>query len=348
MMKNQITFLRTFFALAFLLCNITILKANAAQPGVWSAGGNTFTMLYREDSATFKKVQMQSEKIFIQLYKGFAVVKGVYYFKNHSNEKLNFKMGYPVNGIFSGGNNTLNQINVDSLSAFKIYADQIPLSILREPQQEELGNFRSFSENWHVWNMNFAPQQTKKVEVFFIVDTNDGGVTSGYNKERYNAFIYLLESGSVWKNPIEQGNFYIQLMDGLTAKDIHGLSQSFNFQYSETSKIFSGSKLNFTPTPDDNLIVTYFEGKDGFDFNTIINNQKQYEISMDHFSQTDFSKMGFGKFEAKDPYDIPSSFLSYLPITMMFLVFILPWIVLGIILIVLGYFIFKKLRNKKK
>lgn len=348
MMKNYNTILRTIFSLAFLWCNITVLKANAAQPGVWSAGGNTFTMLYREDSATFKKVQMQNEQIFIQLYKGFAVVKGVYYFKNHSKEKLNFKMGYPVNGIYSGGQNSLNQIQIDSLSAFKIYADQIPIPVLREPQEEHLGNFQSFSENWHVWNMDFDPEQTKKVEVFFIVPTNDGSVSKGYNKEHYNAFLYLLESGSVWKNPIEKGNFYIQLMDGLTAKDIHGLSNSFNFKYSEANKIFSGSKLNFTPTPNDNLVVTYFERIENFDFATILKNEKQYETSMEKFSQSDFSNLNYEKFEAKDPYEISSSLLSYLPMAMMFVIFVLPWIVLGIILIFVGYFIFKKVRNKKK
>ena len=114
-MNNISKILKNFLAATFLIFYGNILHANATQPGIWSAGGTTFTMLYPEDSATFKKVQMQSEQIFIQLYKGFAVVKGVYFFKNHSNEKLNFKMGYPVNGIYSGGAQSLNQINIDSL-----------------------------------------------------------------------------------------------------------------------------------------------------------------------------------------------------------------------------------------
>lgn len=347
-MTNYFKFLRNFLVFTGVIFSTQILKANAAQPGIWSAGGNTFTMLYPEDSASFKKVQMQREQIFIQLYKGFAVVKGVYYFKNHSNEKLSFKMGYPVNGIFSGGEKKLNQINIDSLSAFKIYANQIAIPILRQPQEEDLGNFQSFSENWHVWNMEFEPQQTKKVDVFFIVPTNNGSVSKGYNKEHYNAFLYLLESGSVWKNPIEKGNFYIQLMDGLSAKDIHGLSDSFHFQYSEADRIFSGFKLDFVPTPNDNLVVTYFERMEVFDFAKIVSNQKQYENSMEHFSQKDLSKLNYAKFEAKNPYEISSSFLSYLPMAMTFVVFVLPWIILGIILIFAGYFFVKRFRNRKK
>src|SRR5690606_30678231 len=93
--------------------------ANASQPGVWNAGGTVFTMLYPEDSLTFKKVQMQQERIYIQLYKGYAVVKGVYLFHNTTNEKLNFKMGYPVIGIYSGGDVDMNQVTLDSLSQLK-------------------------------------------------------------------------------------------------------------------------------------------------------------------------------------------------------------------------------------
>lgn len=69
---------------AFLLITITLAQktfANAAQPGIWNAGGTVYTMLYPEDAITFKKVQMQQERIFIQLYKGFAVVKGPMFLK---------------------------------------------------------------------------------------------------------------------------------------------------------------------------------------------------------------------------------------------------------------------------
>src|SRR5690606_30316289 len=84
------------------------LFANASQPGIWNAGGTVFTMLYPEDSLTFKKIQMQEERIYIQLYRGYAVVKGIYLFRNTTQEALNFKMGYPVNCIYYGGHMELN------------------------------------------------------------------------------------------------------------------------------------------------------------------------------------------------------------------------------------------------
>ena len=190
------------------------LWGNVAQPGIWNAGGTVYTMLYPDDVSTFKKIQMQQERIFIQLYPGFAVVKGTYVFKNTTNEYLQFKMGYPINGIYSGGENNLNQIVLDSLSQFKIKAKNKWLTLEKERHLEintNAQNIDAFSDNWKVWCMQFAPNEIQKVEVYFIVNTNEARIRKGYDVEKKNAFIYLLESGSVWKNNIEKGEFYIQL-----------------------------------------------------------------------------------------------------------------------------------------
>jgi len=340
-MKIKFNLLRNFLLFASLIFSSQNLKANAAQPGIWGAGGTTFTMLYPEDSASFKKVQMQREQIFVQLYKGFAVVKGVYFFKNHSKEKLSFKMGYPVNGIFSGGSSNLNQIDVDSLSAFKIFSNGNPLSIVKQPAAEDIGKFQSFSENWHVWQMDFLPEEIKKVEVFFIVSTNGGGIRKGYSLEHYNAFLYLLESGSVWKNPIEKGDFYIQLKDGLTEKDVHGISDNFNFQYNPATKVYWGSKQNLTPTPKDNLIFTYFEKIENFNLQNILAKSQNLEKEINQFSKTDFQKLSFEKAQTKNPYEV-SSFFSDVISWFFALIFIIPGILLVALLVFVGYKIFKK------
>ena len=347
-MRTYFQIFRNFVLFTSMIFCVQNFKANAAQPGIWSAGGNTFTMLYPEDSASFKKVQMQSENIFVQLYKGFAVVKGVYYFRNHSKEKLNFKMGYPVNGIFSGGDASLNQITIDSLSSFKIFSNEIPIPILREPKADKIGNFQSFSENWHVWNMEFLPEEIKKVEVFFIVPTNDGGIRKGYSLQHYNAFLYLLESGSVWKNPIENGNFYIQLKDGLTIEGVHGLSENFNFKYNAANQIFWGSKTNFSPTPKDNLAITYFQPQENFDFGTLLKQEATYESAMKQFSALDFTKLLYEKAEIKNPYEVSSGIWGYVPAFLLFMIFVFPFILLGIAAIFLGYMIYRNWKSKKQ
>ena len=330
--------------LLFLFLGISKTFANSAQPGIWNAGGKVFTMLYPEDSATFKKVQMQEERIYIQLYKGFAVVKGWYQFRNTKNETLNFKMGYPVNGIFSGGETHLNQITLDSLSSFRIFSQQKPLEILLQPNKKDFGNIKTFSNNWYTWKMNFEPKQTKEIEVFFIVSTNNASVSKGYEKNKYNGFIYLLESGSVWKNPIEKGDFYVQLMDGMNEENVHGISNHFNIKFNKNQNIFWGQKVNFSPTEKDNLIITYNERSEDFKFENILKKTDELYQTMEKFSATNFEKLEFSTFETKDPYQVDSTFLGIFPGLLMTLPFIFS-IIFGIVIIV---FIINFFRKKTK
>ena len=168
-MKNHSRCILFFIFFCWLILPQHILLANAAQPGIWNAGGKIFTMLYPEDSIAFKKVQMQQERIYIQLYKGFAVVKGTYILKNRSSESLKFKMGYPVNGIYSGGETDLNQITLDSLTQFKIKAKERWLNLIKENHPELNNNDRNvnpFSDNWMVWQMAFAEFDVASGSVF--------------------------------------------------------------------------------------------------------------------------------------------------------------------------------------
>lgn len=342
--------LNRFLGIAiFLIALATSQKAfaNASQPGVWNAGGTVYTMLYPEDSLTFKKVQMQQERIYIQLYKGYAVVKGEYIFKNTTSEKLNFKMGYPVNGIYSGGSVDLNQVQIDKLNQFKIKSNAIWLPLDEEPNRE-YGKINSFSDNWKVWQMEFLPNETKNVEVYFIVNTNNGIVRKGYEKENYNAFIYLLESGSVWKNPIEKGSFYVQLMDGLTTENINGISQGFSFRYNETHKLYAGAKTNFSPTPKDNLVVTYHEHNEHFVFDKALVQTENLFSKIDEMSQSALETLTYTDVQTGDPYEVESTFWGAFPGLLTLFVVFAPFIIGFIAVVIIIWAVVKWIRIRRK
>lgn len=325
------------------------LYSNASQPGIWNAGGTVFTMLYPEDSLSFKKVQMQKEQIYIQLYKGFAVVKGVYLFRNTTNETLQFKMGYPINGIYAGGENDLNEVTLDSLSQFKIKAKNKWINLLNE-KHPELNNSnnktQAFTDNWKVWNMSFTPNEIQQVEVFFIVNTNNAQVRKGYDVDYKNAFIYLLESGSVWHLPIEKGDFYIQLMDDLHTEDINGLSAGFNFKFNNKHKLYAGKKRNFSPTAKDNLVITYFEKNTHFSFKEVLNNTNQLFSSINKLSHLPKSNLVFNTINLGNPYTVKTTFQGALPGLLMLLVIYTP-IILGIIvLLFIIRFVIKRRKAK--
>lgn len=339
---------------AFLLITITLAQktfANAAQPGIWNAGGTVYTMLYPEDAITFKKVQMQQERIFIQLYKGFAVVKGTYVFKNTTNEHLQFKMGYPINGIYSGGENDLNQIILDSLSQFKIKANNKWLSLEKENHPEintNTQNINAFSDNWKVWQMNFSPNEIQRVAVYFIVNTNEARIRKGYDIEKRNAFIYLLESGSVWKNNIEKGEFYIQLMNGLTPENVQGISNGFGFKFNTQYQIFAGQKTNFSPTPKDNLIINYSQFNENFSFEKVIKQTNELFAKIDQMSQLSFESLTYSTIKLGNPYEVESTIEGTLPGLLTLFVIFAPFIIgfLGVGIAV--WVIIKWIRLKKK
>lgn len=335
------------FVLIFFISNK--LYSNAAQPGVWNAGGTVFTMLHPEDSLSFKKVQMQQENIYIQLYKGFAVVKGVFWFRNTTKDKLQFKMGYPVNGIYAGGETNLNQVSIDSLNAFKIKAKGNWLPLLKQSYPELNNNDKNpipFSDNWKVWEMKFQPNEIQIVEVYFIVNTNNAQVRKGYNVDNKNAFIYLLESGSVWQLPIEKAEFYVQLMDELLPTEINGMSSGFNFKYSEKHKLFSGEKHNFSPTQKDNLVISYHNKEDEFSFKNILSKANSLYLSINDLSALPKNKIAYKPIKLGNPYNVKPTVDGFLPILLTYFVMCLPGIIITILIILFIRYMLKRRKLK--
>ncbi len=349
--KNLISKIRSFTLFLIVLATQEVVFANASQPGIWNAGGTIFTMLYPEDSFTFKKVQMQEERIFIQLYKGYAVVKGVYHFRNTTQEDLIFKMGYPVYGIYYGGENDLNAVNLDSLSRFKIKIKNDWSPLLNETHPELQHDYKSpvpFDDNWMVWQMAFSPEETQTVEVYFIVNTNEARIQKGYNIEQRNAFIYLIESGSVWHQPIEKGSFYVQLMNDLSLKNIKGISQGFDFLYNDKYQLFAGLKSNFSPSPNDNLIITYHEYNENFVFEKIIVQSEILFSKIDELSNLSLETLTFTQVKMGDPYAVKSTLSGYLPELLTIFVLFAPTIVGFITVAIAIWAIIKWIRIKRR
>ena len=326
------------------ICSLFLLCSNVSQPGIYNGGGMAFTMLFPEDSLAYKKVQMQEEKIYIQLYKGYAVVKGTYKMVNTTKEKLSFKMGYPINGIYNGGESDLNQVQLDSIYKFKVKSNSKEL-LIDKAAFDDSDNVIVFNdENWLTWQMDFLPNQTNNVEVYFIVNTNLGQVTKGYNKKETNTFIYLLESGSVWKQPIAKGDFIIELKDNLKVEDIDGISNHFNFKKHPTLNILFGNKTNFSPTPNDNLIITYFKTLESFNFENILTNESHLFDTIDMLSIKEIPN-NLLDYKTLDPLKVKASALGYFPMIVTLAIIYGPFVLIGILILILLYIIYKK---KKK
>ncbi|QTD36710.1 hypothetical protein JL193_11235 [Polaribacter batillariae] len=328
--------MKKFCHLFIIFIVALFLVANSAQPGVWNAGGSgSFTLLYPEDSMAYKKIQMKSENIYMQLYKGFATVKGDYYFKNTAKDTLKIKVGYPINTVFENVrfHNHLNEVRVDGLYKIKGLTNEKELKIFEKPNLK--------NENWYVWEVVFPPKEITKFTVYFLVNTNNAKITQGYNSDKKNAFIYLIETGYLWKSPIEKGNFYAELKDNISLKNIKVASPALVFS---AKNILHFSMEDYGKKPDENFVITYGRRIENFNFKEITKSSDSYFSAIDKFSTTNFKNLNYKKTEFKNPYDVSGTGNFLIKLVYYLSIYGIPLL----ILIFVFFLVRKIIRNIKK
>ncbi|MFY9241621.1 MAG: hypothetical protein WAO74_01190 [Polaribacter sp.] len=332
--------MKNFYKFLFLLFLIFLLSSNSAQPGVWNAGGSgSFTLLYPEDTVAYKKIQMKSEDIFIQLYKGFATVKGNYYFKNTGKDTLKIKVGYPINNVFENinYNEYVNQVSVDGLYKIKGLLNSKEIPIYEKPNNQ--------NSNWYVWEITFPPNKITEFTVYFLVNTNNSKILEGYNSENKNAFIYLIETGSIWKSPIEKGNFYTQLKDHISIDNAKVSSPSTLF-FDDDKSTLKFSLSDYGKKPDANFIITYEEKLENFDFKKITEKSDFYFKEMDNFSNSNFNSFSFSEIEIPSAYKVGGIDNSAINFVFYLTIYGIP-ILVGILALMIILLLYKKLKPKK-
>lgn len=330
---------KTFYFFCIIIFT-AFLISNSAQPGVWNAGGSgSFTLLYPEDTVAYKKIQMKSENIYMQLYKGFAGVKGDYYFKNTSTDTLKIKVGYPINNVFENidFHHQVNEVRVDGLYKIKGLINDGEAKLFQKPNSE--------NDNWYVWEIVFPPKEITKFTVYFLVNTNNAKITEGYNSDEKNAFIYLIETGSIWKSPIENGNFYTQFKDNISIDNVKTSAPTSQY-FNKKNTILKFSLSDYGKKPDPNFIVTYGKTLSDFNFKEITKNSEHYFKEIDDFSQQNFESYRFSEITLPNAYKVGGlgnasvGFLFYLGI------YGIP-ILIGLIIIIFVTTLYKRLKKSK-
>jgi hypothetical protein len=311
----------------------TCLKgySDSAQPGVWRGGGTSdFALLYPEDSNAYKKIQMRKEFVSIQLYKGFAVIKGEYWMYNTTNDTFQIKTGYPLNSTLEAENGfTKANVYFDSLSQLQVFVNGQPAKIISEPNNrytKKLGTVGN--SNWYVWVTKFKPMDSTKLDVYFIVNISNGSITSGYSHQNLNAFSYILESGSTWKQPICKGTIIVQLMEKLKADDINGVWPSSIFRYNKENELLKYDFIDLSPTSSNNIIITLPET--GVDFKEVGDKKQIYFDAIDKLSKIQLSNLQFDVIKFRSPlYYAPVNYIRTLLIGLV-IVILLIWLIIKV------------------
>ncbi|HAS43769.1 MAG TPA: hypothetical protein DCS93_25025 [Microscillaceae bacterium] len=241
--------------------------ANAGMPGFWEVGaGANFIPFFAKDSVHLGKVQMQSELVMVMLYPGFAVVKGEYNMRNLTKETIQMTTGYPINSAFM--NKAMTSVHMSDLYELQVKVNGKTVTVKRASstsidayQDQALDHV----DNWYIWEASYAPEAITKIEVYFLVNTNQAQLREGYNADYHNGFSYLLESGRAWAKNIEKGRIYIQLMDTLKVKSIQGVYPFKTFK-TDGKKQLVYDFANLEPNEENNIVIRYADRLSKFNF----------------------------------------------------------------------------------
>jgi hypothetical protein len=323
----------------------TIAQSNPAMPGIWNAGvGGQFYPLFEKDSIYFGKIRMQKELVLVNLYPGFAVVKGEYSFLNLSNEDIRMHVGFPVNGTYASAE--VDNVMFNDLYGFRAFANQRPVKAYRLSDSGEvqsvrlIGDSSSFNEvtNWYVWEQDFPRGQPVTLTVYFITQNNLARFKRNFQSRDGNAFGYVLESGRAWAGNIGIGQILVKLNEGLSMNNVQGILPGKGIIGDLTHIQYSFNNLE--PEPEHNLLVWYQGAPPDFKFDKrVLPAADTLFKMMDAFPLNEFNSESFTVLERNNfslsPAGMTLSGLIY------FLMFTLPWIILG------GFIIFL-VRGKKK
>ncbi|MBP9095576.1 MAG: FeoB-associated Cys-rich membrane protein [Ignavibacteria bacterium] len=340
--------MRKFFVvLFFLICSTSKIFANAAAPGFYNNGGSSdFIPFFASDSLYLDKLQMQSEQITVLLYPNFAVVRGEYNMLNLSNKEIIFNTGYPINASYE--NELVSRVSFEDIYGLKVFVDgtEVPNEKLKAGDSSYSfdENKRNLYNNWYVWKSNFKPGAITKIKVYFIVNTSNSILRKGYSKDTDNGFVYILESGKAWAKNIESGRINIQLMDGLTAKDIMGVSPNSKFTINDEGNSLIYDFKNLEPTPKDNVLIRYKSEKEKSDIQSIVSDATKYYDEIDRIQPANIFAESYKSFSAND-FEVHDSGFNVFAYMMIFLVFGVPII---IFLAIAGIVIFIIVRRRKR
>lgn len=288
-----------------------IALGNAAMPGMWSAGhGGRFIPLFREDSIHFGKIQMQKERVLVNLFPGFAAVKGEYWMYNTTGEAITLRVGYPINGRYDA--DLVENVMFEDLYRLQAKVNEQSVAITKAANYDTAhrGFDHMQANNWYFFTCTFAPKQLTKITVYFLTNNSESQLGQGYGRDKGNAFAYILESGRAWAGKIEKGEVLIQLNDGLTLDDFRGVYPVKTLVGDDKRLKFSFLRLE--PDSSDNILLWYTPEMPGnFDFQAIAARADDYYQQLNAFPIVEFYGSDM-KIIDKDDFDVRDSGLGWL------------------------------------
>jgi hypothetical protein len=301
---------------------------------LWNTGTAAQIIPMDDLSVTPQEISLIREKVWVDLFPGFAVVKSVFTFSNQTDQALTIKIGYPVRGQFPTAIPAL--AHFDDARGLKISVDGQIVSIESEEGRSNGNDPSPFT--YQVWEQTFQPDTATTITVESIIPTQFSRLASGERFSTGNAFGISLQGAEAWDGPIGHLQVLVRLNGGLMLADIRGLIPDSSFIGNLGHLQFD--QTNMEPDSTDNLLVWYNGAPADYPFEKKVTPMLEpLRNSMDTFPVTAFNDPAFQPLQHRD-FDVAAGGIT-LASVLYFIMFFTPWVIL------IGFVVFI-LRGKRK
>lgn len=321
-------------ALLLLLILNDLQAQESTSQDLWNTGAAAQIIPMDEQPALQHGVTLASERVWVDLFPGFAVVKSVFKFSNQTDQPVRLKAGYPIRGQFP---TTIPAMaHFDDARGLRISVNGQPVSTRAEDGRSNGNDPSPFT--YQIWEQTFQPDTVTTITVESIVPTQFSRLAAGERFSTGNAFGISLTGAETWDGPIGQLQVLIRLNGGLMLADIRGLIPDSSFIGNLGH--LQLDKTNLEPDSPDNLVIWYNGAPADYPFEKKVTPLLEpLRSSMDTFPVTAFNDPAFQPLQRHD-FDVAAGGIT-LASVLYFIMFFSPWVIL------IGFVVFM-LRGKRK
>jgi len=197
-------------------------------------------------------VKMVSEKVTIDLSKGFGKAECLFRLRNLTDRELSFKMGFPFlawdwRDGFSQG------------KEFRVFSSQKELPSELIHQSKDIDTLNPPFQALRVWTMFFPPRADRIVKCIYDVAMSGGGSEEGEPFPTDDeGFLYVARTGALWKDRIDTADVKIILpwsIDSLSNDSVRSIVTVVPGEHVWERNIVTWHFEHWKP--DTNIEITY-------------------------------------------------------------------------------------------
>ena len=312
--------------------------------GLWNIGSAGHIRLFRpSDSIQSHRIRLDNQIVMVNLYPGFAVVKNEYRFSNLSDSAISIDLAYPASGHYP-----LKGIGkgiFDDNKGLRVVSNGKGMVTSRVT--DSITGPKDAYDPWIAtasdkWTQTFAPRSTTNIVVYLIARTHLSRLLQDGEESTGNAFGYITEGSDHWQGDPGGFQMLVKLNNDLYLTDIRGLLPDSAFTANLTHLQYGFSKKQ--ASGNGNIAIWYRGAPANFTFDKkVLPAMDTLFHMMDEFPIAEFDDPSFRPVSKSD-FSVAPTGLTFAAV-LYFLMFSLPWLILGAVII---YLIRGKGRKKRE